>query len=527
LEPNRVGTEQIFCALVNKCWANHEKILGKAIENHPPYREMTRRIAAEEYFAIEKQLYSTTVSWEFWWKTRKGDLEGIGKIKNYPFMALKAFKQGSISKEVLSTILMYKSTVEHADGVKIIPLFIRGKSNPEARELIQQTLMMRQTSNYDGTEVFPNEIKSLFTEEQLDAFFDEMGKKHPIEQRLFIYPDPKSERKNKDIDPQASIVDEITRTAKLNVFFRCNHSVRMVPSLSMMQTYLDIKNGNNAVIINPVFALSSLEDIAHNGLSNTRDMAIPFPGVTLAEVADGYEAIGPDFFLHDFYHAFAASTIPKEHRKDLIQLAFAMDMFMKNSSGLSKKDRQYIEILRDKLIDMEAPPYLLLLRKIEHTYSSEQMFWREVHILIALAQNETALPLNRDVEDQLWSYVFRYFPPPDIETCGLLLKELLVHLNNKNYLRLGIATIFTEEIDIPSPRINEEALLAGLQNSHTREAGETAIIDAFENKEHGAVILANFYEGLALKNGLDVEKYWSQIVQPVVAKEIAKFVKKL
>lgn len=153
-------------------------------------------------------------------------------------------------------------------------------------------------------------------DEQMLEFLNEM-KKAPVSERSFFeVPNIQFDTSNSS---EHTIVTIILKTAKINAFSKFGSVVpkRMIPSLSMMQAYLKVKFGENAVKINPVLGMTNPKEMDK---VDSRDMALQFPGVKLFSYADNYRAPWYDFTYHDFYHAIVCSSIPRAYRIELIEL---------------------------------------------------------------------------------------------------------------------------------------------------------------------------------------------------------------
>jgi hypothetical protein len=131
----------------------------------------------------------------------------------------------------------------------------------------------------------------------------------------------------------------------------------------MMQAALDTKFKENGVKINPILGLGSLINIENNGLTHSREMSLPFPNVFYPREADYFLVPQEyDFIMHDFYHAFIASYIPKNHQKAIILIAQTVNHIIKNKM-LQKTEENLInyDILSSQfyetLIDMEFQEY--------------------------------------------------------------------------------------------------------------------------------------------------------------------------
>jgi hypothetical protein len=317
--------------------------------------EITRRASIKEQQTIARQLNSLnqgsqasavetlvdSIQHQCW---EKIDF----KNRNVPFYALEALRQGKISPHQFGTLQLFWSacgywnrTIDNQFVFKI-PIFLAdGSINPQAKELIQQTV---------------SSSKSIEMTEEMTEFFEEM-KKQPRSEQFFLLI-PKSHESN-----QPTVLDRINEIG-FNVFGRCTrrrvqYVEEMIPSFGMMQAFLNVKYKEQAITLNPVLGLSSLEDLEN---LDRRDVALSFPGVTLPEKADGFLAPAHQFSWHDFYHAYYGSSIPKNHRELFNQL------------GLIAKDCG-LEKLREFFVDREFKSYKQLNpdpKKLTET------FWKTV-----------------------------------------------------------------------------------------------------------------------------------------------------
>lgn len=259
---------------------------------------------------------------------------GIFKDKNYPFYALEAVKLNKMSSSEFCTLMFYWTANRYhttkTNQVAAIPLFLDGKPNPQAVQMLKET--MKSTP---GMKTF--ESTEFLTNEQLEELFRQMEKAPSFEQQFFLVPQ----------SLQDTIFNAIQYN-KINIFGNVRSELkRMIPSFTLMQRFLDIKFGPQAIKINPVIGLSHFKDIIANGAGGQRDMAIPFPGVTLPEKADNLLAPGFDFSYHDFYHAFIVSSIPLELRQAFVRSAYSTLHALNDSNADSKE-------FYAKVIDMEA-----------------------------------------------------------------------------------------------------------------------------------------------------------------------------
>jgi hypothetical protein len=178
-------------------------------------------------------------------------------------------------------------------------------------------------------------------------------------------------------------MDTFTNLA-FNIFTKPKKG-RMIPSLGLMQTFLNVKF-EDAVTINPVLGLSSMEDIRENGITSTRDMALRFPGVHLPDDADGDAAPGFSFTFHDFYHAYIASSLGNDFRCLFIKIGDIANEVIKD---LPKKDR--LE-MGDSCVDMNIFTFRPEFRNHpRHRMSQEQKindcFWGGIYLTYIAAKD--------------------------------------------------------------------------------------------------------------------------------------------
>lgn len=263
----------------------------------------------------------------------------IFQDENYPLYALEAVKEKRLSSIEFSTLMFYWTAHRnHAvtpDQLEVIPIFVDGKPNPQAVQMLKETMK----SYEPGIAVFKSNTEFL-TDTQFEELIRQMAKAPASEQQFFLVP-----------QKEDYTIFNAIQVNKINVFGDvASTTKRMIPSLTLMQRFLDIKFGPQAVQINPVIGLSLFKDIIANGAGGQRDMAIPFPGIDLPKDADNIFAPGFDFSYHDFYHAFIVSSIPQEHRQALVKSAFISIDAINDSNTKAKS-------YYSKVIDMEATAF--------------------------------------------------------------------------------------------------------------------------------------------------------------------------
>lgn len=95
----------------------------------------------------------------------------------------------------------------------------------------------------------------------------------------------------------------------------------IIPNFSLIQIILN-KIIGNPVSINLVLGISSVEDIHIGTKFRYRDIAIPFPGVNIPKVADGYSAPTIiEFLKHDLYHCLKSSLTSRNETFEYLYIA--------------------------------------------------------------------------------------------------------------------------------------------------------------------------------------------------------------
>lgn len=274
---------------------------------HHRYQEMVRRLSDKERTTLHAKMDTLVGQQDKIGQLCSAVVRGdwndpIFKSVDYPYYALEAFQQGWIDDSQFSTIQLFWSIGQYHNGydqVQVYSLFLDNESpNPEALVLIRQSFRPKDT------------IDSL-TDTQLRAFLDEMKKLPLSEQYFFVVPDLQKVSKRETISQRI-------HSSPFNVFNRLEGDLRMIPSFGMMQEILKTKYGKEAVRINPVLGLSTLDDFRD---ASKRDMALCFPGVLLPEEADHFLAPFYDFTYHDFFHSMICSSMPFKYRQMMITVA--------------------------------------------------------------------------------------------------------------------------------------------------------------------------------------------------------------
>jgi hypothetical protein len=341
----------------------------------------------------------------------------LDTVKDYPPYALAAIKDG-LPIETFTTIIFYWTLRQKSRDIQSVPLFQKEGTNPVAEDLIRQSLV--PTKNGHLTKLYQLNDPYL-NEEQLSNFFKLMSEMPLSEQQFFLIPDESrpgsfnEEEMLKDIlTEKRTIIDEIKISNSINIFLHVvldGKPMRMFPSFGMMQAFLKALSKDNYVTITPVIDLSSLDGLRQNGLTNTRDMALPFSGISLPKKADDVIVLEDiDFIYHDFYHAIIASFVFSLHRKAGIKLdGFAQAL--KNHYSLNEtKVHEYLDMVSERLIDMEYVAYRPELgigkeAELDKVSKTSIIFWRNLQTIVGAANLRLALQHAKGSLEDLQEYL--------------------------------------------------------------------------------------------------------------------------
>jgi hypothetical protein len=348
--------------------------LSNRVENKA-YLEVTKNATQEERLAFEKKVQ----------KVSPEDVrELLGALKtgnwNHPAFqkkdfltaALAALKQGTLSQEEFATAAIFweVNQAHLTHQIKTLSLFNPdGSVNQEAKALIKKTLEIPFGSAI-GRAIDPakphlaDQFLKHLTDQQLDQLLERMKKLPPCQQVVWRVPDTL-----RSPMIHSATVSERIREIGINVFSRLGDQTRLVPTLGLMQAFLDVKFGSQAVKINTVLGISSLEAIRENGLNGQREMGLHSPFISASHRADGYAAAWYDFLYHDFYHAIIVSAILAYYRHLHIELS---DIIHKGSKNLNQCEhlflKQRLQKIRERIIDMEYYQYSEAFRENRSPY---------------------------------------------------------------------------------------------------------------------------------------------------------------
>ncbi|MBS0616474.1 MAG: hypothetical protein JSR58_07990 [Verrucomicrobia bacterium] len=351
-----------------------------SLKHQRRFHELTRRLPAQELENLNKQLTRVTEKdiQTLLQALQMGNWSApLFHQSHYPFVALEAFKRGSIEEESFGTVMLYWVNCHDfgTNEIQTIPLFnTNGTVNEDAEKLIESTLYATGVSPFPKLPAIP----------KTHAYLD---KKQLRELILGLKNSPASERfifvRKKDY-PTGNIGDSIYASG-LNIFHRIPGGC-MIPSISLVRDFYQMKFGKEAAKINLLLGPSSTLDIENSHRLGMRDVALHFPGTTLPDEADNQNAPGYLFTLHDLlFHVYLVSRIPFEHAQ----------RFMK----VVERVREYIDIRQKHNLDarLEEQYAALLIDMDFQDYREENM-----------ALEGYRLPHERKMENVFWSTLATY-----------------------------------------------------------------------------------------------------------------------
>ena len=127
--------------------------------------------------------------------------------------------------------------------------------------------------------------------------------------------------------------------------------ILVIPSFSVLQTYLNVRYGDDAVQLFPRIGSASFDKVYFSIAAGGRVFGLNFPGLKPMIRVDRVE-LGQLFFTwHDDYHAYLASSFPRQYREILPRLL----MVLKESQKAAKMSRKRVRKLAHKILDFELP----------------------------------------------------------------------------------------------------------------------------------------------------------------------------
>ena len=271
----------------------------------------------------------------------------------FPYVNLRAFRDGKITVNDFATLAslheIYKENRERnkSFSIKFKALFNpNGRPNRLAWIAIEETLYK---SNAAEIGAFKYDVADVIKKMKV-----ELKAASPLEAGFWHYDMPK---------PSGTMtITDVVR--KLGSYALSGYEKQeMIPSITMIQAFIDSAFGEEAHRINPVIGVSSPDDIRSGSVGCFRDYAIPFPDIPLPKTADGFFAPGTaDFQKHDKYHLERASLLLNEDKDLYIAIGDALqkqkeryERAIENLKVVCQEKMDHIERLRDLIEALPEP----------------------------------------------------------------------------------------------------------------------------------------------------------------------------
>ena len=289
-----------------------------------------------------------------------------------PYIALEALRKGFLDplhgQKQAATLLNFWAALQYHQG----PTDLLIRSVFEEEELLRASF---EHSNNPTLKPF------LHDEDKFDLFLDKM-RALPRSEQYFLDavkiqgddPLPIISEKNNGNFFKATI-SQATKATGINVFNRLENDVQIIPSVGMMQAFLEAQYGEDAVEIKPRVYHSTFQHIYDTRLNDTCDMMMPSPDAEgknrCPSTADGYPAPWYTFPGHDFYHSIQTSAIGKIYRR---AGALASNTIRAYAKTAPSQDQKGLDQIADRLVDMDFPPFQHFFEK-PPTHTQASTFW--------------------------------------------------------------------------------------------------------------------------------------------------------
>lgn len=348
-------------------------------------KDLTKRMQENEKKQFESKLASLTHiednvnSLRLAVNTIKWESNSNINHPNMPYYAFIAVHHKKISKEEFVDLMLYWSTARVYTSHKIKSYHF-GFNPITALPLLEKVLV--------------SPIGLYLNEDQFAEFLTEMSKRPLADQQFFVAPHSSEDR------------DVVNRLNELGFgFCQIDKSLRMIFSFGMREVYLKIKY-RNPMQLNPVFGLSSLDDLKENAFTDKRDMALDSPDAPLPKQADGFTAEGPAFSHHDTYHAALAACLTSEERRLMIDTANAVWKDLTESPAeITQQLEPAIHFIVNQLVDMEFSPYRpdLAYKKLDPA----NKYWATIALIFVKYRTFESLPtLSKQTQLTILTRIF-------------------------------------------------------------------------------------------------------------------------
>lgn len=307
--------------------------LNHADKHSTVFNEVVRRIESGKQINIAEKISQVTES-----EVKKivqcchepalilNGFHGFFTSDVFPYVNLRAFRDGKITVNEFATLASLHAIYQEGREenkffeIKFEALFDEnGKPNEEAWAAIEETL---HKSNAEQRSVFKYDIEDVLKKMQV-----KFKTARPLEAGFWHYDMPAASE-------NPTIVDVIRNIGSWALSGYADQE--MIPSITMIQAFIDSAFGEEAHQINPVIGASSVEDVRSGGIGCFRDFALPFPDIPLPKIADYFPARNTAVFQkHDVYHLKRASLLTNEDK----------DLYIKIGDALQKQKERYEHVI--------------------------------------------------------------------------------------------------------------------------------------------------------------------------------------
>lgn len=320
------------------------------------YEELVSRIPKKEMALIEARMNELSDV-----DTNLEEIETCLKEGRYKdlhrdayFYALRGLKEGRFSSKYVVRISDIETLRKQGKEFDVVDFVAMTQNEEELKEILHKAT--GKHLNKDQLEEFARVIKDLPPEDRWIMLFSPNRQKVPKE---FL---------QSGMGETFTISQEIEGRVKMNVFNRLkvkpDHYARMSASLELYSAFLQVRFGEDAVTPNPVFGISTIEQIENNGFTNTRDVCcfhlVPTPDglsrLATFNEADGFPCEENDFNFHDRYHVFVTSSMGREARAEISKIAEELkDFILEKKDSILPSDYYALVNLWWTFVDMDQP----------------------------------------------------------------------------------------------------------------------------------------------------------------------------
>ena len=280
--------------------------------------------------------------------------------QNFDYYALYALAMDKINLFQVATLFFDKAAVLETENPHEIQ--VHNLSDEEAKKIIKD--------NFSTPEQFLDELK-------IKHLFDRIIDKAPkSEQRFLMIP-----KEYEGWPLLRSILSVFTcglvsspsalvvfTTTGWDVPFGRYRNFCIIPSLSMVQAYLDVQFGDNAMNLRPVLGIPSSKSLLKMAKEDARSISLPSNIRPLPDMVHNYSARRLGWTFHDINHLTAASCIPKITRRAIVEIVEVL----KRESKYEKIADEITELVSEHFMDAfglkkTAPTFGTFLRDVDAT----------------------------------------------------------------------------------------------------------------------------------------------------------------